>query len=580
MYIERVPNRNSPPAVLLRESYREGKKVRKRTLANLSKLPDEAVDGLKILLKGGKAIEDIEEAFNIVRSRPHGHVAAVLGTIKKIGLDSIISGENTRNRRLVLSMIVARIIAPKSKLATARGLQEATQLSSLGERLGLSGTDEDELYLAMDWLLSRQEEIENSLAAIHLVEGALVLYDVSSTYFEGKTCPLAKFGYNRDKKKGKLQIVFGLLCNAQGCPISVEVFEGNTADPSTLTQQIEKVRSRFGLKKIIWVGDRGMITQARIREDLKETAGVDWITALRSSQIRKLVNQSYIQLSLFDERDLAEITCEDYPGERLVACRNPFLAAERKRNRSELLQATERKLDKIVSATSRKRCPLRGEAEIGLKVGEVINKYGVAKHFKIQITLDSFSYQRNSESINEEATLDGLYVVRSSVPEETLTAEETVKAYKSLSKVEQAFRSYKTIDLKVRPIYHRTSDRVKAHVLLCMLAYYVEWHMRRCLAPILFDEDDWENALELREGIVTHSTKSNSASSKAQKKRTADNLPVHSFQTLLADLGTIVNNRIQSNIPGVNFDFDKVTEPTPVQRKALDLLGVSLICTQ
>ncbi|MEQ8756064.1 MAG: IS1634 family transposase, partial [Coleofasciculus sp. G1-WW12-02] len=556
------------------------KKVRKRTLANLSKLPDEAVDGLKILLKGGKAIEDIEEAFNIVRSRPHGHVAAVLGTIKKIGLDSIISSENTRNRRLVLSMIAARIIAPKSKLATARGLQEATKLSSLGELLGLSGTDEDELYLAMDWLLSRQEEIENSLAAIHLVEGTLVLYDVSSTYFEGKTCPLAQFGYNRDKKKGKLQIVFGLLCNAQGCPISVEVFEGNTADPSTLTQQIEKVRTRFGLKKIIWVGDRGMITQARIREDLYETAGVDWITALRSSQIRKLVNQSYIQLSLFDEKDLAEITCEDYPGERLVACRNPLLAEVRKRNREELLQATEQKLDKIVSATSRQRCPLRGEAEIGLKVGEVINKYGVAKHFQIQITPDSFTYQRNRESINEEATLDGLYVVRTSVPEETLTAEDTVKAYKSLSKVEQAFRSYKTIDLKVRPIYHPKSDRVKAHVFLCMLAYYVEWHMRRCLAPLLFDEDDWENALRLREGIVTHSVRSDSASSKAQKKRTVDNLPVHSFQTLLADLGTIVNNRIQSNIPSVNFDFDKVTEPTPVQRKALDLLGVSLICTQ
>lgn len=344
----------------------------------------------------------------------------------------------------------------------------------------MEGADEDELYLAMDWLLSRQEKIENSLAGIHLVEGTLVLYDVSSTYFEGKTCPLAQFGYNRDKKKGKLQIVFGLLCNSQGCPIAVEVFSGNTADPSTLTQQIKKVRTRFGLKKIIWVGDRGMITQARIRGDLKKTEGVDWITALRSSQIRKLVNQSYIQLSLFDERDLAEITCDDYPGERLIACRNPFLAEERKRNREDLLQATERKLDKIVSATSRKSCPLRGEAEIGLKVGEVINRYGVAKHFNIQITPDSFSSQRNIESINSEATLDGLYVVRSSVREEILNAEETVKAYKSLSKVEQAFRSYKTIDLKVRPIYHRNSDRVKAHVFLCMLAYYVEWHMRRC----------------------------------------------------------------------------------------------------
>lgn len=580
MYIERVPNRNSPPAVLLRESYREGDKVRKRTLANLSKLPDDAVEGLKILLKGGTAIESLPDAFNVIRSRPHGHVAAVYGSIKNLGLPNLLCEESSRERRLVLAMIVARIIDPRSKLATARGLHDATSFSSLGEILGLECADEDELYLAMDWLLEKQEKIENSLAAKHLHEGTLVLYDVSSSYFEGKTCPLAQYGYNRDQKKGKLQIVFGLLCNREGCPIAVEVFEGNTSDPTTFTNQIEKVRSRFGIKQVIWVGDRGMITSSRIREDLKTKQGIDWISALRSTQIRSLVEQDAIQLSLFDEHNLAEISSPDFPGERLIACRNPLLAADRDRTRQELLQATEKELAQIVTATTRQKRPLFGAAEIGLKVGKVLNRYHVGKHFKFDITDKSFDYQRNGETIEREAALDGLYVIRTSVSGDVLSEQETVKAYKGLSNVEQAFRSFKSVDLKLRPIYHRTTERVKAHVFLCMLAYYVEWHMRDLLSPILFDEDDWESAEVKKESVVTSAQKSDKALAKAQKKRTEDNLPVHSFPTLLADLATVVKNKIQSTVAGTNFTFEKITEPTIVQQRAIDLLGISLICTQ
>ncbi len=580
MYIERVPNRNSPPAVLLRESYRQGNKVQKRTLANLSKLPDNAVEGLKVLLKGGVAIESLPGAFKVIRSRPHGHVAAVYGTVKNLGLPNLLCEDNSRERRLVLAMIIARIIDPRSKLATARGLHDETSFSSLGEILGLDYADSDELYEAMDWLLSQQETIENSLATKHLHEGALVLYDVSSTYFEGKTCPLAHYGYNRDRKRGKLQIVFGLLCNREGCPIAIEVFEGNTSDPTTFTSQIEKVRSRFGIKQIIWVGDRGIITSSRIKEDFKKQQGIDWISALRSIQIRSLVEQGAIQLSLFDEQNLAEISCPDYPGERLVACRNPLLAAERNKTRLELLQATEKELDKIVAATTRQKRPLVGAAEIGLKVGKVLHRYQVGKHFKFEITEQSFSYERNTETIEFEAALDGLYVIRTSVKIEVLAASETVKAYKSLSNVEQAFRSFKSIDLKVRPIYHRTTERVKAHIFLCMLAYYVEWHMRQLLRNILFDEDDWQDAEFKRESIVSISYKSASALAKAQTKRTQDNLPVHSFQTLLADLATIVKNHIQSTVAGSNFTFDKITEPSRVQQRAIDLLGINLICTQ
>jgi transposase len=595
MYIERIPNRNSPPAVLLRESYREGDKVRKRTLANLSKLPDHAVDGLQLLLKGGTAVESLPQAFEVVRSRPHGHVAAVLGSLKKTGLHNLIHEENTRERRLVLAMIVARIIDPRSKLATSRGLNDETCFSSLGEMLGVSGADEDELYKAMDWLLEKQGTIENNLAAIHLEEGALVLYDVSSSYFEGKTCPLAEYGYNRDGKKGKLQIVFGLLCNKEGCPIAVEVFEGNTSDPTTFTKQIEKVRVRFGIKQVIWVGDRGIISSTRIKSSFQKEHQIDWISALRSSQIRSLLEQDCIQLSLFDEKNIAEISSPDYPEERLIAvlqsstgrkptpptlrCRNPFLAADRAKNREELLQATEKQLFQIVASTTRKTRTLRGESNIALKVGQVLNRYKVGKHFKIDIKADSFSFERDIEKIELEAALDGLYIIRTSVEPEILSASDTVKAYKSLSQVEQAFRSFKTVDLKVRPIYHYTANRVKAHVFLCMLAYYVEWHMRSLLAPILFDEDDWSQA-QLKQECVIKATVSDSAEAKARKKRTEDDFPVHSFQTLLADLGTIVKNNICSTVKGASFVFDKITVPTKVQQRALDLLGVSLICTQ
>ena len=580
MYIERVPNRNSPPAVLLRESYREGSKVRKRTLANLSKLPDHAIDGLQALLKGGVTIASLPDSFKIARSRPHGHVAAVLGCLKNTGLHNLISSENSRNRRLVLAMIVARIIDPRSKLATARGFNEETCFSSIGKILGIEGADEDELYLAMDWLLSKQESIENNLASKHLASSTLVLYDVSSSYFEGKTCPLARYGYNRDGKRGKLQIVFGLMCDAEGCPIAIEVFEGNTADPTTLTNQITKLKERFGIAKIIWVGDRGIISSTTIQKHFQSSErSFDWISALRSVQIRTLVEQSSIQLSLFDEKNIAEISSADYPGERLIACRNPMLAAERAKTREELLQATEKELAKIVAATMRKKNRLKGASDIALKVGKVVNRYQVAKHFKLDIQENSFSYERNTRSIESEAALDGLYVIRTSVEPEVLSPRETVRAYKSLSQVEQAFRSFKTVDLKVRPIYHRLGDRVKAHVFLCMLAYYVEWQMRSLLAPMLFDEDDWESA-SLQQKSVVKAAKSDRTRAKARTKRTADHLPVHSFQTLLADLGTIAHNEILATMEGSSWVFDKITQPTIVQQKALDLLGVSLICTQ
>jgi transposase len=580
MYIERVPNRNSPPAVLLRESYREGSKVRKRTLANLSKLPDHAVDGLQALLKGGVTIANLPDSFKITRSRPHGHVAAVLGSLKNTGLHNLISSENTRNRRLVLAMIIARIIDPRSKLATARGFSDETSFSSIGKILGIEGADEDELYLAMDWLLSRQESIENSLASLHLASSTLVLYDVSSSYLEGKTCPLARYGYNRDGKRGKLPIVFGLMCDASGCPIAVEVFEGNTADPKTLSNQITKLKERFGIAKIIWVGDRGIISSTTIQQHFQADEGsFDWISARRAVQIRSLVEQESIQLSLFDEQNIAEISSDDYPGERLIAWINPMLAAERAKTREELLQATEKELAKIAAATMREKRRLTGASNIGLKVGKVVNHYQVAKHFKLDIQEHSFSYERNRQSIDSEAALDGLYVIRTSLKPEVLSPQETVRAYKSLSQVEQAFRSFKTVDLKVRPIYHHRAARVKAHVFLCMLAYYVEWQMRSLLAPMLFDEDDWESARKQQKSVVK-ATYSDRTKAKARTKRTDDNLPVHSFQTLLADLGTIAHNEIISTIGGASFVFDKITQPTMVQQKALDLLGVSLICTQ
>jgi len=455
---------------LLRRSYRDGKKVKHETVGNVSHLPMHVIDLIRRALKG-ESFVCAEESFECVRSLPHGHVVAVLGTLKKLGLDKIIASRRSRMRDLVMAMIVARIIDPRSKLAIARGLSEQTAFSTLGEVLSVVSASEDELYAAMDWLLPRQNKIEEQLARRHLADGTLVLYDVTSSYFEGRTCPLAKLGHNRDGKKGKLQIVIGLLCSREGRPVAVEVFDGNTGDPTTVVPQIEKIRERFGLTRVVLVGDRGMITSARIREDLATVEGLGWITAIRAPAIRTLLRKGAVERSLFDEVDLAEISSEDYPGERLIVCRNPLLAAERARKRKELLEATEQELEKIVVATQRKSRRLKGEDKIALRVGKVRNKYKMGKHFELEITSDSFGYHRKVEQIAEEASLDGFYVIRTNVPAEELGPTETVTVYKGLSVVERAFRSMKTMDLKVRPIHHRLVDRVRSHVLLCMLAY-------------------------------------------------------------------------------------------------------------
>ena len=574
MYITRIPNRSSPPAVLLRESYREDGKVKSRTLANLSHLPDPQIELMRRVLKG-EALVAPEDAFEIVRSRPHGHVAAVLGTLRRLGLHHGLSKSPTRVRRVVEAMIVARILDPRSKLATARGLGSETQFSSLGERLDLHDLETDELYEAMDWLLTRQSRIEKALAKRHLQDGTLVLYDLTSSYFEGRTCPLAKRGHSRDRKKGTLQIVFGLLCSPDGCPIAVEVFEGNTGDPKTVASQVDKLRKRFGLTRLVMVGDRGMLTEARLREDVRPIEGLSWISALRNPAIRSLVDRGSLQLSLFDEKDLAEIEDPEFPGERLIVCRNPWLAKERARKREDLLQATEKELDKIVAATTRPTRPFRGKDKIGVRVGKVIDKYKMAKHFDLTITEDRFHYQRKVENIENEAALDGIYVIRTDVPRDTLSAEDAVRSYKGLSVVERAFRSFKSVDLKVRPIHHRLADRVRAHVFLCMLAYYVEWHMRQALAPILFDDNDKASSEAKRKSVVQPAQRSAKALKKARTKRTEDDLPVHSFQTLLQDLATLVIDRVQPKPNGLPA-FDKLTTPTPVQQRALDLLGVTL----
>jgi len=569
MYIDTVPNRNSPPAVLLRESSRVGNKIIKRTLANLSDWPPAQVDLLRRVLKGESLISP-SEALQIERSLPHGHVAAVLGTLRRIGLEADLARVASPERDLVCALIVARILTPASKLATARGLHEQTASSSLGTLLGLERVDEDHLYEAMDWLLSRQARIEDKLAGRHLQQGTVVLYDVTSTYFEGRRCPLARYGHSRDERPGNLQIVFGLLTNQEGCPVAVEVFEGNTGDPKTVAAQIGKLRQRFQLKEVVVVGDRGMLTSARIRQDLETEEGMRWITALKAPQIQQLASDGNLQLSLFDQQDLAEIQHPAYPGERLIACRNPLLADERKRKREELLMATEKQLEKIRVATQRKRRPLRGKKEIGLAVGKVLGHYKMGKHLQLTIEEDRFDCKRKPASIEQEAPLDGIYVIRTSVPASKLTSQQVVATYKSLSTVERAFRSMKSVDLKVRPIYHHQAERVKAHVFLCMLAYYVEWHMRRALAPLLFDDEDHEAAQAQRASIVAPAQRSASAQQKAASKQTADGLPVHSFRSLLADLATLTRNRVRLGEQA----FDMLASPTAVQQRALELLQV------
>jgi len=574
MYIEAVPNRNSPPAILLRESYRAGGKVRKRTLCNLSDWPVAYVEGLRGVLKGGTVIPAEQDAFTVTRSLPHGHVAAALGTARKIGLDRLLGPDGNRCRDLVLALLIGRVLDPVSKLAAARMLSPDTASSSLGEALGLGEVADDELYAALDWLLARQAAIEAALAKRHLHNGTLVLYDVSSSYLEGRCCPLAKRGYSRDGKKGSLQIVYGLLCAPDGCPVAIEVFEGNTGDPTTLGPQIDKLKQRFGLEHVVLIGDRGMITQARISADIK-SAGLDWITALRGPAIKDLLNSGAIQLTLFDTRDMASITSPDYPGERLVVCRNPDLAAERARKREDLLTATEKDLAAIKARVERKRNPLRGTAEIALAVGEVFNTHKMRKHFDLTITDDAFSFARKSAEIAAEAATDGLYVVRTSLPEATLGDDDTIRSYKSLARVERAFRCIKTVDLHVRPVYHWLEGRVRAHVFLCMLAYYLEWHMRQCLAPMLFDDTDPGEAEARRRSVVAQAQQSKAAIKKQTTGLTPDGLPVHSFRTLLADLGTLARNTLITAITPLH-PLIVVTRPTPIQQKAFELLGLTV----
>jgi Transposase DDE domain len=573
MYIEAVPNRGSPPAILLRESYRESGKVKKRTLMNLSDWPQDRIAGFRMLLKGGTVIPGDQHAITIIRSLPHGHVAAALGTARKIGLDRLLGPDGNRCRDLVLALVVSRLLDPGSKLAAARALSPDTASSSLGEQLGLGMVDEDELDTALDWLAVRQPAIEAALAKDHLAGGTLVLYDVSSSYLEGRCCPLAQFGYNRDRKRGKLQIVYGLLCAADGCPIAIEVFEGSTADPMTLTSQVTKLKERFGLDHVVLVGDRGMITQARITEDLSK-AGVDWITALRAPAIKALRDAGALQMSLFDERDMASITSPDFPGERLIVCRNRALATERARKREDLLAATERELARIAAAVARKREPLRGAAAIGLKVGAVLDKHKMAKHFTLDIADSRFAFARKTEAIAAEAALDGIYVVRTSLPVAALDDAATVRSYKSLSLVERAFRCLKTVDLQIRPIYHWLADRVRAHVFLCMLAYYLEWHMRQRLAPMLYDETDKEAAEALRSSVVAKAERSPAAVTKQTTGRTENGLPVHSFRSLLADLATLTRNTLVTAIDPEGA-FTLTARPTPLQQKAHDLLGLA-----
>ncbi len=552
---------------LLRRTYREGGQVKHQTLGNLSHLPASAIDAVRRILRGETLLPP-GDRFTIVRTRPHGHVAAVLGTLRRLGLEPWLGRRRDRQRDLLVAMIVARLLRPGSKLATTRAWNQTT----LGESLGVEAADVDELYQAMDGLLARQARIERELAKRHLDQGSLVLYDVSSTYFEGRHCALARLGHSRDGKSDKLQIVFGLLTNAEGCPIAVEVFAGNTGDPRTLGPQITKVRERFGLERIILVGDRGMITSARIREDLRPVAGIEWITALRAPAIQKLRDSGSLQLGLFDERDLAEISDPAYPGERLIVCKNPLLATERARKRQALLASTAAELAKVVAATTRAQRPLRGKDKIGVRVGRVVGRYHVAKHFRLEIADDRFSYERNPESIAQEAALDGIYVIRTSVPADRLQAAEAVRYYKRLSAVERAFRSLKTVDLQVRPIYHRLADRVRAHVFLCMLAYYVEWHMRQALAPLLFDDDD----RPLPAGSpVAPARRSLAAEQKAHRQQLKDGTPVHSFRTLIEELGTLAKNRVKPT-GAVATEFEVLTQPTPIQQRAFNLLGVPI----
>jgi Transposase DDE domain len=571
VYITTIANRNSPPAVLLRESYREQGKVKSRTLANLSRWPEAKIDALRRVLADEPMQPAATQRFEIERALAYGHVAAALGTLRRIGLERILPRRPERLARLITAMIVARVVEPAAKLATARQLSDATASHALGALLSLGEVDADELYEALDRLQAAQPEIEQALAQSHLKDGVLVLYDVSSSYLEGEHCELAQRGYSRDHRPDRPQIVYGLLCNQSGCPVAVEVFEGNTADPMTLAAQITKLRTRFNLSRIVLVGDRGMITDARLEADVKP-AGLDWITALRAPSIRELAaDGGPLQLSLFDQRDMAEITADDYPGERLVVCRNPDLAARRCHKRQDLLEATERLLAAVAARLHHKRRPLRGAARIGIAVGTVLNKHKMAKHFDVVISDTTLSWSRKQDAIAAEAALDGFYVIRTSLPAKVFPTEQVVLAYKSLSQVERAFRSLKTTDLDIRPIHHRRARRVRGHVLLCMLAYHVTWHMQQALAPMLFTDHDKQAAALQRTSPVAAARVSPAARAKAATKRTVDGQPVHSFATLLADLANLTRNTVRF---GDALPVTILSRPTTVQQRAFQLLGL------
>jgi len=567
MHIETVPNRGSRPTILLRQSYREGSKVRKQTLANLTALPAEAIEAFKAILKGQHLVP-AEEAFVIERTKPHGHVKAVLHSLRAIGLDSIIASTPSRRRDLVIAMIVQRLLNGCSKLVSTRLWHTTT----LAEELSVQDADVDELYEAMDWLLTAQPRIEKKLASLHLREGSQVFYDVTSSYYEGRTCRLARFGHNRDQKKGRRIIVYGLLADPEGRPIAVEVYPGNTGDPSTVGDQVDKLRERFGINRVVLVGDRGMLTAAQINQ-LREFPQLGWISALRSACIRELVDQGVLYMSLFDCRELAEITSDEFPGERLIACYNPLLADERKRKRQDLLEATEVRLAGIEKETARRTNKPLGKAEIALKVGRTINRYKMAKHFKLKIDDGVFGWKRNEEAIQREAALDGIYVIRTSEPRKKLSAADAVRSYKNLSQVERAFRCFKGIDIRVRPIRHRDDERVRAHIFLCFLAYYVEWHMRRRLKPVLFDDECLADDRKIRHPVhPAHS--SESAKTKKASRETETGMPVHSFDTLLQELGTLC--RAQCRVPNdpTQSTFNTETQPTAFQSHVFELLSV------
>ena len=565
MYVTIIPNRNSPPAVLLRESFREDGVVKNRTLANLSDWAPERVEALRALLKGGSVATGGEP--EVVASLAHGHVAAVVGMVRALEVDKLLHGRRHRMRELTLALVAGRILEPSSKLSLAQGLQPGAEHSTLGQELGLGEVDENEFYEAMDWLVERQPKIEAELAKRHLGEGCTVLYDLSSSYFEGRCCPLAQFGYSRDKREDRPQINYGLLCNAGGVPVAIDVVEGKVGDPRTIPDQVEKLKERFGLKRVVVVGDRGMITEARIRKDVQE-AGYDWITALRHGSIQPLVKARVIQPSLFDERGLAEITHPDYPGERLIACFNPFMKAERERKREVLLQLTEAGLAKVAAACERPKKPLEGKGEIGLKAGAVLSKFKMGKYFKVRVGDYSLSYYRNQELLDKEAALDGIYVVRTSVSKELLSDQEAVLTYKRLSKVERAFKTLKSIDLQVRPIYHHLERRVKAHLFLCMLAYYVEFHMRQAWQGLLYHDELGSQ----RTTPVAPVEPSADGKAKKATGRSKDGLPLQTFTGLLKSLASLSRSQIRLGADGPTYT--RTAQPTPLQARALELVGL------